>query len=112
MNEERQLELYRHLMEATQALLDKVSQPKPKEKEGTSPKTNNIVEKGLDKLPLQTPREEESPQESPEEPRKYPTSHVPKVEDALVNGLWEELKQRKLGAQNDKPPPLEEIDFD
>ena len=26
--------------------------------------------------------------------------------------LWEELKQRKLEAQKDKPPPLEEIDFD
>ena len=51
-------------------------------------------------------------QRSSQEPRKYPTSHVPIVEDELVNGLWEELKQRKLEAQKDKPPCLEEIDFD
>ena len=60
----------------------------------------------------QTPREGESSQKSPQEPRKYPTSHVLEVEDALVDGLWEELKQRKLKAQKDKPPPLEEINFD
>ena len=70
------------------------------------------MEEGLDKHLVQTLREEESPQKSPQEPRKYPTSHVPKVEDALVNRLWEELKQRKLEAQKDKPPLLEEINFD
>ena len=99
-------------MEAKQGLLDRVSQPKPKEREGTSLETNNKVEEELDKHPVQSPREEKSHQESPQEPRKYPTSDVLEVEDALVNGLWEELKQRKLEAQKDKPPPLEEIDFD
>ena len=39
VNVKRQLELYRCLVEATQALLDKVSHPQPKEKEGISPKT-------------------------------------------------------------------------
>ena len=61
LNEERQLELYRCLMEATQALLDKVSQPKPKEKEGISLETYKTKEEGIDRHPLQTPREEESP---------------------------------------------------
>ena len=37
---------------------------------------------------------------------------MPEVEDALVDKLWEELKQRKLEAQENRPPPLEEIDFD
>ena len=36
LNEERQLELYRCLMEATQALLDKVSHPKTRENINTS----------------------------------------------------------------------------
>ena len=60
----------------------------------------------------QTSREGKSSQNSPQECRKNPTSHVLEVEDALVEGLWEELKQRKLEAQKHNPPPLEEIDFD
>ena len=99
-------------MEATQALLDKVAHPKPRENKNTNPETNKIEEQGVDRHLDQTPREGESSQKSPQEPRKYPTSHVPKVEDALVDGLWEESKQRKLEEQKNKPPPLEEIDFD
>ena len=99
-------------MEATQALLDKVSHPKLGENKNTSPKINETREEGVHR-PLKKPsREGESSQKIPQEPRKYPTSHVPEVEDALVDGLWEELKQRKLEAQKDKPPPLKKIDFD
>ena len=112
MNEESQLELYRRLMEATQALLDKVSQSNPKQNKNTSPKTNKIEAEGVDQHLEQSPREGESSQTRPQEPRKYPTSHVPEVEDALVDGLWEELKQRKLETHENKPPPLKEIDFD
>ena len=99
-------------MEATQALLDKVSHPKPRENKNTNLETKKTKPKEVNKHLEQTPREEESSQKSPQDPRKYPTSHVPEVEDALVDGLWEELKQRKLEAQKDKSPPLEEIDFD
>ena len=112
VNEERQLELYRCLVEATQALLDKVSHPKPRENKNTSLETNKTKPKEVNRHLEQTPREGESFQKSPQEPRKYPTSHVPEVEDAIVDGLWEELKQRKLETEKDKPPPLEEIDSD
>ena len=49
INEERQFELYRCLVEATQALLDKVSHPKPGENKNTSLKTNKIGEEGVNK---------------------------------------------------------------
>ena len=87
VNEERQLEMYRRLMEATQALLDKVSHPKLGENKNTNPKTNKTKPKEVNRHLEQTPREEESSQKSPQESRKYPTSHVLEVEDALVDGL-------------------------
>ena len=99
-------------MEATQALLDKVSQPNPKQNKDTSLETNKTKLEGVNRHPEQSLREGKFSQKSPREPRKYPTSYVPEVEDALVDGLWEEPKHRKLEAQKDKPPPLEEIDFD
>ena len=44
--------------------------------------------------------------------RKYPTSHVPEIEDEHINDLWEEIKRAKVDAQTVKSPPLEVVDFD
>ena len=85
---------------------------KPQKTNQTKRQQNKTEPKKGNRLLDQTPWEGESSQKDTREPRKYPTSHVPKVEDALVDGLWEELKQQKLEAQENKPPPLEEIDFD
>ena len=73
---------------------------------------NSSREGGPNRQPLKTPSEEKPSQEIPQEPKRYPTSQVPKVEDALINKLWEDLKQGKLEAQTNKQPPLKEIDFD
>ena len=56
INEERQLELYRRLMEATQALLDKVSHPKLGKNINTNPRTNKIEPKEVNRHLEQTPR--------------------------------------------------------
>ena len=106
------MELYRRLLEATQALLEKASQIKPREKEIIQLEENPTHEEGSNRQSLGAPRKEKSSRESPQEPRKYPTSDVLEVEDGVVNKLWEELKQGKLEEQKDKQPPLEEIDFD
>ena len=82
-----------------QAYLDKVSDPNIEQNKDTSLKTNKIEEEGVDKHLEHSPRKGESSQRIPRETWKYPTSHVPKIEDALVDGLWEELKQRKPKAQ-------------
>ena len=68
VGEKRQLELYRCLVEATQALLEKVSQSQLKEKGDLGPKTQNIKERGPDRHPLKTLGEKKSSQESPQEP--------------------------------------------
>ena len=73
MGEERQLEVCRCLVEATQALLEKVSQTQPKEKEGLGLETHNIEEKGLDGHPMKTPGEEKYSHKSSQDPRRYPT---------------------------------------
>ena len=112
VNEERQLEMYKRLMEATQALLDQVSHPHLGENKNTSQKSNKTEPEKEEKQEEQSTREGKSSQKSFQIPRRYPTSHVPEVEDALVDGLWEELKQRKLETHENKPPPLKEIDFD
>ena len=104
--------MYRRLMEATQALLDKVAHPHIGENKNTSQESNKTEPQKEDIQEEPSTREGKSSQKSFQKPRKCPTSHVPEVEDALVDGLWEELKRRKLEAQENKPPPLEEIDFD
>ena len=98
--------MYRRLVEAIQALLENVSITQLKEKEGISLETHNIEEEGPVMYPLKTPGEEKSSCETCLEPRRYPSSHLPKVEDVVVNKLWEELKQGRLEAQRISNLPL------
>ena len=48
----------------------------------------------------------------PDRYQKYPTSHVPEMEDEHVNDMWEEIKRAKVDAQSVKSPPLELVGFD
>ena len=112
MCEEQQLELCQHLVKATQTLLDKVSWPQQRFEERKDTKTYKTKEKEPYKPKQESPIEKKALVVVPSAPRRFSTSHVLEVEDAIVNKLWEELKQGKLEAQKDKQPPLEEIDFD
>ena len=97
-NENRQLELYKCLLVATQALVEKINQP-------PIPTLKQLLPKELKKdveleIPQRTPTMEmEVPLVIPSHlnaSRKYPTSHVPKLVDENVNQLWEELKTTKI----------------
>ena len=92
MCEKQQLELYKCLAEATQALLDKVSQPQQKVEEGTKPRTYDTKEEEPDRHTLETPFKRKSARANLREPRRYPASHVLEVQDAMLKEIWEELK--------------------
>ena len=108
------MELYKCLLEAIQALVDKISQPPNPEPENGD--IGSKIEERNQERPMSIPTME---MEVPsvvvtllEDSRRYPTAHVPEVEDEHVKKLWEELKQDKIKAQSIQKPPLEELDFD
>ena len=112
--ETRQLEIYRRLIQAIQALDEKIARPiehrtrfeEPKEARG-----EEILERpaSIPTMEMEVPSHVPS---LPDRSRKYPTSLVPEIEDDHVNDLWKEIKRAKVDAQSVKSPPLDVVDFD
>lgn len=113
-DEARQLEINRRLIQAIQALDDKIAKPiehKIRFEKPPQAREEEVLEKptSIPTMQMEVPTHVPS---LPDRSQKYPTSHVPKVEDEHVNDLWEEIKRAKVDARSVKSPPLELVDFD
>ena len=118
--EARQLELFKRLTEATQALAKQLEQPslQPIEKQK---ETNELVE-GVDLQSTPMPQKEmgnnkgttksETPLNRPI-PIMIPNSSIPEVDEDWGNKLWEAVKQtQEPKKETSEVPPLKEVDFD
>ena len=102
--EARQLEIYRRLIQAIQALEDKIAKPIEHKIRFEEPKEigeEEILGRPTSILTMEMEVSSHVPS-LPDRSRKYPTSHVPEIEDKNVNNLWEEIKKAKVDAQSMK----------
>ena len=106
--ETRRLDLYKRLVETTQALLDQ-------NKEIQTPKQRNPnVSEFLVSDDGPTILKETKPQEKENETRTIiiPGSTVSEVNEEWGNSLWEAVKRTQKETLQKPGPPIEEIDFD
>ena len=110
--ESRQLEIYKKLVEAVQAIEEqqKLNQPLKTEPQ----KTNGIKEDDKLSVILEEDNETGSVEGKTKdnEPIMIPNTSVPEVDEEWANQLWKAVKHAHLEIHASEKPPLEEIDFD
>lgn len=114
-----QLEIFKRLTEATQALeeqLRQILEPKinpptrPKETKGGMDETPILM--GENKMEKIKSKIEDGPPKEEPKPILTPNSSIPEVDEDWGNKLWEAVKNtQNIKESQGRDPPIEEIDF-
>ena len=111
--ETRRLEMYKRLVETTQALMQQMKPNHTSEKETPNVK-NQVLPETLTQNEEPDLQEEIEQQEIEKETKTIliPSSTVPEVDEEWGNALWDAVKQTQKETERKSRPPIEEIDFD